>query len=311
MYYRDVDTEGANLNLTCLFVCPAFKCELWENLGLGLLFILTSILSCYYLFDNCRKTKKKCKIFDQTILYWLTLIIFLLFRGILSIAPINYNYKTVKLIFLGMHHILLFIPMCLVILILFDLLFTYQNPGTNAINFFRSLFLLFLATFVILGLALSLIDINDDDNTDPEMSLSLWVACTDLILMIFFVIPAWSLLKAVTYPMIQPEDRACVNFCRVGIFLNTFIFFLRMLFNFLHYIDQNPVQDWVVRMNREEAHYNGGKIYVPADGVRIYNFFYYLIFDFAPVVLSMIAVNLFKKHDLMFNENPYYTKQSD
>ena len=82
-------------------------------------------------------------------------------------------------------------------------------------------------------------------------------------------------------------------------------------FNFLHYIDQNPVQDWVVRMNREEAHYNGGKIYVPADGVRIYNFFYYLIFDFAPVVLSMIAVNLFKKHDLMFNENPYYTKQSD
>lgn len=310
MYYHDIDTEGVNLNLTCLFVCPAFKCELWENLGLGLLFILTSFLSCYYLFDNWRKTKKKWKIIDQTILFWITLIIFLLFRGILSIAPINYDYKKVKLIFLGCHHILLFIPMCLVILILFDLLFTYQNPGTNAINFFRSLFLLFLATFVILGVALSLIDLNDD-NTDPEMSLSLWVACTDLILMIFFVIPACSLLKAVTYPMIQPEDKACVNFCRVGIFLNSLIFFLRMFFNFMHYIDINPVQDWVVRMNRDHAQYLGGKIYVPADGVRIYNFFYYFIFDFTPVVLSMIAVNLFKKHDLMFNENPYYTKQSD
>ena len=310
MYYKENDIEQVNTNLTCLFVCPAFKCEIWENLGLGVLFLLTAMLCCYYLFDNWRKTKKKWKIFDQTILFWITLIIFLLFRGILSIAPINYNYQKVKLIFLGCHHILLFVPMCLVILILFDLLFTYQNPGTNALPSFRSLVVLFLATFVALGVALSLIDLNDD-NDDPEMSLSLWVACTDLILMIFFVIPAISLLKAVTYPMVQPEDKNCVNFCRFGIALNFLIFFLRMLFNFLHYIDVNPIQNWLVKGNVRNAVKVSDTIYVPSTNIRIYNFFYYLLFDFTPVVLSMIAVNLFKKHDLMFNENPYYTKQSD
>lgn len=309
-YYSNTNSNDVNSNLTCLFVCPAFKCEIYENLGLGILFTLTAVLSFYYLFDNWRKTKKKWKIFDQTILYWITLIIFLLFRALISIVPFDYNYTMVKFLFLGCHHILLFIPMCLVILILFDLLFTYQNPGTNAINFFRSLFVLFIATFVILCIALSLIDKNVNDS-DPEMSLSLWVACTDLILMIFFVIPAISLLKAVTYPMVQPEDRCCVNFCRFGIALNFVIFFARMLFNFLHYINQNKIQDWLVDDNQNNSRKNSNDMFIPSPGVRVYNFFYYLLFDFAPAVLSMIAVNLFKKHDLMFNENPYYTKQSD
>ncbi|OHT08021.1 hypothetical protein TRFO_23647 [Tritrichomonas foetus] len=299
------------MNLTCFVVSPAIKCEIWENLALGAIFYICAIICFYFLFQNWKNSKRKCKLFDQTILFWIWLIIFLLFRGTISIVPFTYNYITIKIIFLGCHHILLFIPMCLVILILFDLLFTYQNPGTNAINFFRSLFLLFLATFVALGVVLSIIDLNDE-TTDPEMSLSLWVACTDFILMLFFVLPAVSLLRVVTYPMVQPEDKSCVMFCRLGIILNTTIFCLRMLYNFLHYIDFNPIQDWILSENANNPGYaKNNNYFIPNTKVRIWSTCYYIIFDCVPCILAIFAVNMFKQHDMMFNENPYYTKQSD
>ena len=296
-------------NLTCFYVSPAVKCGIWENLALGILFYLAAIVSVYFLFNNCRKSKSFLKNINKTNLFWFMMIIYQLFRGTISIAPIQYNFITIKIVFLGVHHILLFIPMCLVILILFDLLFSYQNPGSNATDFFKWLFILFLVTFVGLGIALSIIDMNEE-SSDPEMSLSLWACCTDIILMLFFVIPAWSLLKAVTFPMIQPEDQKCVHFSRFGIFLNSTIFFLRALFNFLHYIEQNPIQNWILNQNTNSPDFNQD-ILIPNGNVRAWNFCYYFIFDFLPVVLAMIAVYLFKKHDMMFNENPYYTKQSD
>lgn len=312
MYLDDLSNQ-AQLNMTCLFVSPFCKCGIWENLILGLFFYISALFSIYFLFQNWKKlkSKKKCKmVFDQTILFWIALIIYQIFRGTISICYFPYSAKTVGLVFIGFHHILLFIPMCFVILILFDLLFTYQNPGTNAITFFRSLFILFFLTFVALGIALSCIDWNSEGRIDPEESLSFWVACTDLILFLFFIFPAINLLKDVMYPMVQPEDRNCVRFCQFGIGLNIFIFLFRMMFNFLHYIKLNPIQDWIVREN-DECAVPRDDFFIPSVGVRIWNFFYYLLCDLGPVVLAMIAVNLFKKHDMMFNENPYFTKQSD
>ncbi|OHS95620.1 hypothetical protein TRFO_38265 [Tritrichomonas foetus] len=422
--------------LTCTIVSPAIGCDLWEMLGLGILFYISALFSFYYLILYWRKSKSRCCLFDQTILFWISLLIFQLFRGTISIAKIEYDHRLIKIIFLGVHHILLFIPMCLVILILFDLLFTYQNPGTNAIKFFRSLFIIFLLTFTALVVVLIVVEddsftksdesnilyqklrkysekstqiikndkprhrsiinnrkitfnskykismnnyhennydmnhnnnngnnndinINNESNNDmnhnnesnndlqllesnqkhegkdnknnhqthffdnskmnileqlndldlesnneePERSLSLWVGCTDFILMIFFVCPAISLMRAVSYPIIQPEDASCISFCWFGIVVNTLLFFIRMVFNITNYIGVNPIQNWTNSQNRGVA--------IPTASVRVWNFFAYFLFDLVPSVLAMIAVRLFKEHDMLFNENPYYTRPSD
>ena len=218
------------------FVCkhpmPGFGCNIPDTIFLGFLFYVSAIISCCLLIFNIKKSKSKKAILDQTSLFWVFLTIFQVYRGTVALVPFHWTVTSFKIFFTGMDHILMFIPMCLVILILFDLLFTYRNPGTNAIIFFRSLFILFLFTFLTLGIVLSIVDLQN--GSDPDASLSLWCACTDLILAIFFALPAFSLLDAVTYPMVQPEDVCCVNFCKVGILAYVIIFCLRMLYNGTH-----------------------------------------------------------------------------
>ena len=293
---------GFDKAFVCKNVMPGVSCNLWEMILLGCLFLFGAILSAVLMVDNCRKSKSKVSILDQTVWFWIFLIIWCLYRAATLIIPFHWTVITFKICFVGLHHILLFIPMCLVILILFDLLFTYRNPGTNAIVFFRSLFILFLLTFISLGVVLSVVDLENE--SDPEESIALWCACTDIILAIFFWLPATSLLKAVTYPMVQPEDACCVNFCKVGIGLYVVVFGVRMFYNVTHYFGKNIVQEW---LNKELAK----TAEIPNTNARAFTCFFWALFDLVPTIFALTSVYLFKKHDMMFNENPYYTRQSD
>jgi hypothetical protein len=152
-------------------------------------------------------------------------------------------------------------------------------------------------TFVALGTVLSTVDI--DNSSDVDESLSLWCACTDLILALFFALPARALLEAVTYPMVQPEDACCVNFCKVGIAVYVLLFGGRMIWNGTHYFHGNKAQEWL-----DGASENGA----PTTARRAVMFLFVLFFDFGTSVLAMISVYLFRKHDMMFNQNPYYTR---
>lgn len=295
----------SNLSAANEFICknvmPGFYCGYGEMDVLGILFWLTGFISILMLIFHIKSSKNKCKIFDQTFLFWVFMILWQFYRGTVQLFYFKWNEKSFKIGYTSANHILLFVPMCLVILILFDLLFTYRNPGMNAIIFFRSLFILFLITFVALGITLCLIDSSNEN--DPDLSLSLWCACTDLVLVIFFILPARSLLAAVTYPMVQPDDAGCVNFCRVGLVLYTLIYTLRLIYNSTHFFQINPLQQWVT----DQAKPNPT---LPAS-VRAFSWFFMFLFDYVPSIFAIISVYLFKKHDIMFNENPYYTRQSD
>ncbi|EAY12163.1 hypothetical protein TVAG_003690 [Trichomonas vaginalis G3] len=296
-------SSDPNKPFICKNVMPGFYCGYPEMDVLGIIFWLTGLVSILLLFFHIRSSKSKCKFFDQTFLFWIFMIIWQFYRGTVQMFKINWTPMSFIIGYTSANHILLFIPMCLVILILFDLLFTYRNPGMNAIIFFRSLFILFLITFVGLGLTLCIFDTGKHD--DPDLSLSLWCACTDLVLVIFFILPARSLLAAVTYPMVQPDDAGCVNFCRVGLVLYTIIYSLRLVYNATHFFDINPLQQWITTKSKDD---NSDTLPPP---VRAFSWFFMFFFDYIPSVFAIISVYLFKKHDIMFNENPYYTRQSD
>jgi hypothetical protein len=114
----------------------------------------------------------------------------------------------------ALNHILDFNPLCLSIVILLELLFTYRIPGVNAVRLFRCLFPLLVVIFVIPGIVLSIVDVGNGKEADE--SLLLWCACSDLITAIFFFSSYLELLPAVTYPMVEPEDVAWVRSCHIG-----------------------------------------------------------------------------------------------
>jgi hypothetical protein len=194
---------------------------------------------------------------------------------------------------------LAFIPMCLVILILFNLLFSYRNHGTKALFFFRALFIMFLVVFLALGILLCFVD-SSVESTDVDSSMSLWCGCRNLVLAIFFALPARALLEAVTYPMVQKEDVCCVNFCRVGIVLYVVLYGGRTVWHVTHFFGGNVVENWVSK----EINADG----TPKGGARAVDFSFYFLFDFVTSVLSMISVYLFRTHEVMFHENPYFSR---
>jgi hypothetical protein len=230
------------------------------------------------------------------VLFWFFLLIWQLYHGSITFFPFHWDPVSYIRYFDAANHILMFIPMCFVILLLFELLFNYRNPGTNAIAFFRWLFFLFLVTFVALGVMLSFVD----HTKTADQALSLWCACTDLILAIFFTLPAISLLGAVTYPTVQPEHACCVNFCKVGIVGYVCLFGGRMIWNGTLFFGINVAYDWIVSQFTEDR--------MPTVTRRAIAFVWVFFFDFVIAVLGMASVFLFKEHGMMFSENPYYTK---
>jgi hypothetical protein len=282
----------------CRTALPGLECGYPESLALGVLFWLSALISIILLIRDVRKPTRRFVLLDQTILFWVFIAIWQTYRGALLVVAIHWTPPTFRIWFVSVEQMIAFIPMCLVILLLFDLLFAYRNPGTNAVFFFRVLFLLFLVLFLGMGILLCLLDSSGEEDQDADLSMSLWCACRNLVLAIFFAIPAHALLKAATYPMVQPEDACCVNFCRVGIVLYVLLYGGRTLWNATHYFGVNKVQEI---MNNDIS--PDGR---PAATARALSFVFYFLFDFVSSVLSMIAVYLFRTHELLFYENPAY-----
>lgn len=278
----------------CNMSLPGIGCGYPEFIALASLFYIAAIVALFFLFKHIKSSKGTCKFIDQTFFFWFFMFTWQVYKGTIHMFKFNWDPQTFLMYNASLNHVLYFIPMCLVILILFNLLFSYRNPGLNAIVFFRALLSLFLITYVVIGIII--IRVTSAEGKDPDQRLGLWCFCTDFILLLFFVIPAKALLNAVTYPMVQPDDVKCVNFCKIGLILYSLLMSLRMLWNFSHFFRFNKVQDYFYN-NTTDWKY------------RLWSWFFFFMFDYMISVLAMISVYLFKKHDLMFNENPYYNRQ--
>lgn len=294
-------TMSLNRTFVCKTVMPGVYCHLPEMVALGCLFFLSACLCIFFLVYHQRKSRTGCTWTDDTVWFWVSTSIWHFFRGIVSIFAFPWTEISYELYFLGLNHILLFIPMSLMILTLFNLLFLYRNPGSNAVAFFRVLFLTFLIMFLLIGVLLVFMN---TEGQNSEETISLWTACTNFVLAVMFFLSSRALLKAVTYPAVQPEDARCVGICKLGMVVFLLLFLARMCYNFFHFLGYNVLQNWIDDEIRKEGD-------IPSGGVRAFTCVFWLVFDWLPSVLSLLAVGLLKKHDLMFNENPYYTRGSD
>ncbi|EAY09036.1 hypothetical protein TVAG_180100 [Trichomonas vaginalis G3] len=283
-------------------VMPGLVCGLPEMIVLGCLFILVGALCIWFWKKHIQlKLNNHEGIIDLVSMFWLFMDIFMLYRGIIQIFYFNYKSgESILIVHGGVNSILALIPISLFVLLIVELLFTYRNPGLQTVKFYRVVFVVFLIVFLIVGIALSFAG---SSNSNYSNELSLWHACTDFLVVVFVAVPASHLIAAVSYPVIQPEDASFVKWSVVGIWIFCITFFIRSIFNLLHYCNLNPIVTWFGQeLNKSDV--------VPNKHARIFQFFFTLIFEWFTSVMTIIGVYYLRKHDLKFSDDPFYARAS-
>jgi hypothetical protein len=187
----------------------------------------------------------------------------------------------------------MFVANGFVILLIFQLLFMFRNPGTEAVGVFQVLLAVSLITFVAISIILSYVGINEDTD-DADRPIALWAAMTMFVCGFFFILPARAVVRIVTYPAIQKEDKGCVTFCIVAIWLYGGLHVGRAVWNFTHYCGINYLQELVYRYSWKDP------------GVRAFNGIFLFLFDVLPASLAIAGVYLLRKHDMLFNETVHF-----
>ena len=285
--------------LVCKNAMPGFGCGLPEMIVLGCLFFILGCVSIYFLIQHIQnKRRNREPPFDLIFVFWLTTAIFSLYRSIIQIFPFDYSLNSLLVFHGGINAILALIPISIFVLLICELLFTYRNPGIQTVKFYRVVFGVFLTVFLIVGVSLSFIDSNSSDAT---VELSLWHGCTDLIVVCFVAIPSYSLIKAISYPVVQPEDATFVRFAILGIWVFCILFFVRSLYNILHSANQNPLSNWFL----QELNISGDR---PNENARIFQFCFSFVFEWFAMLMTMVGVYYLRKYDLKFSDDPFYAR---
>lgn len=282
----------------CANAMPGFGCNYYEMIVLGFLYCITGFLCLYFLIQHIRSpwSLKKHAI-DSNSLFWISMFIWMNYRGILFLAPFNYNAQSLLIVQGGINAILALIPISLLILLICELLFTYHNPGYQTISFFKIVFTVFLCVFLFVGITIAITDETETD--DFVSSLALWHGCTDLIILFFAAVPAKMLISAISYPAIQPDDVPCITKSKIGLWTFSILFFFRFLYNTLHFFGINPLETWIASFTSIGAQ-------------RAFNAVFSFVFEYATGVMAMAGVSMLRKHDMKFADDPFYARgQSD
>lgn len=285
--------------LVCKFVYPGIGCGLYEMLVLGIMYLLTSFYCIYFsihlIFNKFRKTKNISSI---QLSFWISMSLWMIYNGIVTIVPFDYNESTIRFWHGGVCDVLHLIPVAMFILLICELLFTYINPENRTKEFFRLVFVVFTVAFIIVGIALS---ICDDESDDPRNNLTFWHGCTEFIFTIFIVFPALKLINAISHPVVQPEDVSCIRYTTIGVIALGSIFFLKCIYNVTLYFRVNPIGKWFERESRRVGVSYTAKL-------RVYLFSYNFIMYYLTSIMIIFGTKILYKHELKFDDDPFYSK---
>jgi hypothetical protein len=285
-------------DFVCLNAMPGIGCGLPESFILGIVYLLTSAL-CLVFMVHGRIGRSRSAILEETfkirLLFWISMFIWTLFRSITSIVPFPYNEMSYEITSVVTNDVLSLIPLSLAILIICQILFSFEDPGSRRTVFFRITFCIYLTAFLLIALVVTLA--NNDDATELHRSMSLWRASTNTIILLFFMLPGLQLFKTVLkYEKPEGDNRVVIAQFAITFFLLAFC--VRVLYDILTYAGANPLQNY---MNGE----NVKSKRIPPGGVRALTFLGYVFLEVVPSLLIMLAVRF-----LRFLESRYSEKRA-
>lgn len=284
-------------NFTCKNVLPGIGCGFYEFLVLGILFYIVALLAIRYLIQVLKNLSTLFGKMEAVL--WITMIIWLFYKGTLFIFPFDYTEVSFRVVYVSIPAILYLIPVTVVVWLICELLFTYNNPGAKIKNFIKILLIGFITVFLIIGICLSARDVSN--SVEPGNSISLWYGCTNILTVLFIAFPGYRLLKVINSS--SSEYESCINKSIIGLIFFAIIYFLRGLYNILSYVKCNPIQTWVNKGVADVDRY-------PPTYVRVVSVFYFLIFDGISAVLLLIAAILMLNHSTNLATDPFFARQS-
>ena len=280
----------------CRYAAPGIGCGYPEMIVLGVLYTLSGFfcLFCFawHIRSNIRNPRSSQVIATFFGIFWFSMFLWLVYDGVITIFPFDYNELTFRIFYLGLDLIFYLIPLSIFVLLVLELSFAWRNPGNKVILFFRVVFIVFLVVYIITGASLMMIETDNDQ--DPSYNLYLWIASTDLLISMFTLIPALQLIKLVSEPVVQPEDVNCVRLSKVGAFLFFIVFIARFAFNIVRYVTNDPIASWAEQ--KSDAL------------MRAYKFFQGFIFNLGAAFLAISGTIILQRYDFKFSDQSTYVR---
>jgi hypothetical protein len=243
--------------------------------------------------------------FDYFKLFWCAMLLWLVFHTFVLLAPGPWwTALSWRLVGVCADSILLTLPIWVVVIMISEMLFTYRNPGRRRVFFSRVTLFLFTATYWILGIIVSLSDVNTAQQTGDMVLF--WRGVVLIAISIFVAMPAVRLHRAITYPVVQPEDRPCVKWSQVLIVLIVALGAARGIFELTTYPGWNMVMTWIDKAQDSAA--TSGTL---SGRARAFLCCWEVFFGNLFSQLLIFAVLTLRAHEVQFDNDPIYRQGSD
>lgn len=281
---------------------PYYKCGFIEFLISGIsYFILAGVCIFLLLYQ---KASPKCT-FDLMSNFWISMAFWTSYHGLFQIIYVNWDAQSYYAFYVCLDYLFFLIPSCIFIYIISETLFVYRNPGRLIVTFSRLLFGLFFFIFLLLGIIAAAYQKIDETSKTKFDFFYLWGSCVDLLLLVFVSIPSLKLIRAITMPVIQPEDVKCVRVSKIGLIFLDLIFITRFIFNILSYCGENYFSNYLTEKINEKKQTDEFLQFEERYSYWLFD----MIFNFGTSIILISGIYVLRRHDLTFVEDPFYTNE--
>jgi hypothetical protein len=237
--------------------------------------------------------------FDYFKFFWCSMLVWLVFHVFVLVWYGAWTSMTYHLFGSCADTILQSLSIWVLIIMISEMLFTYRNPGRRRVFFSRVTLFLFTAMYCILGVMFSFFDPTTDGR--PSDLVLLWRGAVMIAIAVFVAMPSIRFYRAITYPVVQPEDLPCVRWSVVFITLIVGLAVAKGIWNLTGYWGRNAVTDWAAK--QQAAVVRPEDLPWPA---RAFLCCWELVAGVLFSLLLILAVRELSAHEIQFDDDSVY-----
>jgi hypothetical protein len=273
--------HAASDSAACRHALPALGCnypEMFTATAVFFAITLISLASC--IATVCRHDPAGPWV--TCVVFWASMTAWACFRLVLVTFPFGYSLITYKILCMSVNSILFLTPHAIGVLIFCRSFFLYHFLRRKRFVFYRTTYLVTLFVYVIIAAAFTAA--NRSDPNEVSRAMGLWLAATDLIILVLSAVPGFQLFCALLPRMDVETDRRTL-IPKVTMSLFVILFIGRFVSNTTTALGVNKLLDYV----------SDGEIVTI--NKRVAALFVILVFESTPSALMMVAVIVLQRNE--------------
>jgi hypothetical protein len=266
--------QAASDSVACRHALPALGCNCPE------MFVATFVFLAMALASVALCTATICHHdpagpWGTCVVFWASMAAWTCFRLVLVTLPFDYSLMSYKILCMSVNSVLFLTPLAIGVLIFCRSYFLYHFLRRQRFVFYRAIYLVTLYVYVIIAITFTVA--NRSDPIEISRAMGLWVAATDLIVLVLSAVPGFQLFCTLL-PRIDRESNTGTLLPKITMSLFAALFVARLISSTTTALGVNKLLGYV----------NNGEI-VTANK-RVAALFVILVFESTPSVLMMVAV---------------------